>query len=388
MEVSSATSMTVEPSETALTSGSVREPQGVGVSPYSLFCTVRYFFNLVTNGWFSYVNPDSSSMALLAKEGKITVEPVASGKIEAVRVLFLGDIMVSKTGEPPRISEDLRRVLKQADLIVANVEAPVVSGQGNKKRGLSLSFEMDSQFLKEIQKVNERALWVFSIANNHACDNSKTNDHEGVVQTVASIKQAIPNGVVIGADVEGAHSLLSIALPGGAKIGMIGWTELMNHDARHFKKPIVRKEDVTLERIEEIKRKHAVLIGFPHGNEEQSYYPLKEVRDRWRFLLGKERFDLIVGHGPHVAQVGELLNERVVFHSIGNFCSPVGKTQTKVGMIPEVTLIFGGHTLLSMNYHVHLIEQKEDGIGLVQNQGFYPDIIARLKRIWPSLFLL
>ena len=79
-----------------------------------------------------------------------------------------------------------------------------------------------------------------------------------------------------------------------------------------------------------------------YGNEEQSYYPLKETRDRWVNLINERQFDVIVGHGPHVLHPAEQVGQGLLFHSIGNFCSPVGRSQTKVGCIPEMTIQYEG----------------------------------------------
>lgn len=368
-----------------------RKPKGFLTSPYPFLSLIRCLINYLLNGWWSYINPDRNKMKLLAAEGRIHVGGIKKAAVSSVKIAFLGDIMVSRSGKPPSLDEKAKKVLASADIIIANVEAPVVDSKQSFKRGHSLSFKMSSEYLAGISACNEKAQWVFSMANNHACDNSNKDetDVRGLRETARAITNRIPNAHVIGADIESARSVLSLQVKNGPKIGIVEWTELMNHDSKHFKKPIIRDTDITEENITKIKREHSALIGFAHGNEEQSYYPLKDLRDRWSKLMGPTKFDIIVGHGPHVLHPAESIrNQGLLFHSIGNFCSPKGRSQTKVGCIPEINLEYNGSEVLSMHYKVHLLQQHNEQISLLEDidKAVYPDIIRRLKRIWADLF--
>jgi hypothetical protein len=369
-----------------------KKKKGCWISPYSLPLFIRYIINYLTNGRFSYINPDHHKMKLLGKEGNINLGNVMGAQISSIKVLFLGDIMMSRSGKPPRMGRDVQKLLRNADVIVANVESPVIESNISKKRGLSLKFEMSSSYIAMIHSCNHKAQWIFNIANNHACDNSGRYDMQGVVQTAKSIKSAIPSAQVMGAMVPFSKPFLSLTLYNGAKMGIVGWTELMNHDGDHYQKPIVRERDISLKAISKLKQDHSILIGFPHGNEEQSYHPIKETRDRWISLMGKEKFDVIVGHGPHVLHPAELVDDRgLLFHSIGNFCSPIGKSQTKVGAIPEIDLTFKDRTVGALKYRIHFLQQNKEGLSLIaklhEKSTFYPEIIRRLRRIWTTLFI-
>ena len=172
---------------------------------------------------------------------------------------------------------------------------------------------MDRSFLEQIYACNKTAQWVFSIANNHALDNSRKNktDVSGVVATINNIKAVIPEAEVIGAYIGTAKSVLSLQVNKGPKIGIVGWTEVMNsdHQVENYKKKVIRETDLTDEALREIRDDHDLLIGFAHGNEEQSYYPLKETRDRWLRWITERKFDHIFGHGPHVLHPAEKVGE-------------------------------------------------------------------------------
>lgn len=374
-----------------LSNPELRKPKGFGISPYAFFPLIRCIVNSLLNGWCSYINPDRHKMQLLAKEGRITKGGIKEAETSFIKVAFLGDIMVSRSGKPPELNADVRNLLNSADVIVANVESPVVESNIQTRRNLSLKFEMNSSYLASIYACNRAAKWVFSIANNHACDTSMLSsaDVSGVIATIENIKQAIPNAEVIGADIGSAQSVLSLQVDERLKIGIVAWTEVMNHDKLHYKKNIVRETDLNEDVITEIKGEHDVLIGFAHGNEEQSYYPLKETRDRWCDLISERKFDVIVGHGPHVLHPAEQVGDHgLLFHSIGNFFSPVGKSQTKIGCIPEITLCHQEGEISSIDYKVHILQQGKESLSLVDLEDtsqLYPSIIKRLKHIWNGI---
>jgi hypothetical protein len=370
-----------------------RKAKGFLKSPYSLGSTIRFLTNHITNGHFSIINPDRKNMQLLNHKGRIRVQ---EGSVYSyLKVVFLGDIMVSRSGKSPELDERMKRLLKSAQVIVANIEAPVVYTSDLTKRGISLKFKMGHQYLKSICACNRTAKWIFSIANNHACDTSDQSkeDVSGIYTTIESIKHALPGAEIIGAEIGEAKPVYSFLMANGAKIGFMAWTEVMNFDKKHFNKKILREDDISEEVIAHIKSEHHILIGFPHGNEEQSYYPLKETRDRWCQLMGQQAFDIIVGHGPHVIHPAECVNDRLLFHSIGNFCSPMGRSQTRVGCIPEIDFCFDKEgKLLNMRYRINLLEQRTEKIELLaeidEKASIYPEIISRLQKIWAALFTI
>jgi poly-gamma-glutamate capsule biosynthesis protein CapA/YwtB (metallophosphatase superfamily) len=252
---------------------------------------------------------------------------------------------------------------------------------------------MPNAFLSNIYLCNRAAKWVFSIANNHACDTSRKSEQDvsGVEITIDSIRSAIPDAEIVGAEIGLAKSVLSFQVEEGPKIGLVGWTEVMNHDKQHHKKKIIRETDITDAVATQIRDSHDMLFGFAHGNEEQSYHPLKETRDRWCSLIDKKKFDVIVGHGPHVLHPGERVGEEgLLFHSIGNFCSPVGKSQTKIGCVPEVTIHHQKDKISFTAYKIHLLQQQGESLSLIEDLNaksqVYPGIIHRLKNIWKTLF--
>lgn len=359
-----------------------RKPMGFGASPYPLSSLPRYVLNYLTNGYFSYKNED---MRLASKEGSMHIRSYREPNKQFLRMIFLGDIMTSKSGKGPHVDDALRKLLCSADVIVANVESPVVQ-EIKARRGLSLQFAMHVDYLKSMYDINPQAVWVFSMANNHACDtcSKEEDDVSGLEQTVKIIKEVMPNAIVIGACVQDCEPGLSFKVNNGPSIGILAWTDLMNNDHAHHKKPVTRGQDISMNGLYHFKKDNELdfLIGFAHGNEEQSCMPCPSTRSAWRQLFSPFHFDLIIGTGPHVAQPIEEIDGRLLFHSIGNFCSPVGRSQTKVGYIPEFEFLSDREGVWKCSYHTHIIQQKDDEISLVQpdySNALYPDIVGRIQ---------
>ncbi|MCA6600096.1 MAG: CapA family protein, partial [Pseudanabaena sp. M57BS1SP1A06MG] len=155
-----------------------------------------------------------NSIKPLAREGCITHANSTESPVSSFKVVFLGDIMVSRSGKPPQFTTDLKKVLMGADVIIANLESPLVDDAKIIKRGLSLNFAMNRSFLSTICACKRTAKWVFSIANNHVCDTSQksTVDVSGVEATLNHIRTAVPGAEAIGAEIGAAKSVLSLQI--------------------------------------------------------------------------------------------------------------------------------------------------------------------------------
>lgn len=367
-----------------------RKAQGFYRSPYSWRATLRYVFDFLTNGRFSLQNSTKNSMILLPLHGSMHVPCNACSQAHSssLKMIFLGDIMVSKSGLPPVLDARMKNLLESADIIVANVESPVVETKEYLKRTFSLRFQMNITYLQHIYNANPRAQWVFSVANNHAFDTSDkdSQDISGLITTANVIKKHLPKAEVIGANIPGAHSLLSLKTNSGLTLGILSWTDIMNNDTKHYLKPALRGHDLTPAIIAHAKSKAGidVLIGFPHGNQEQSFQPV----DQWAQFIGPTLCNIIVGTGPHVVQPAEAIHQGLLFHSIGDFFSPSGGSQTKVGCIPEFTLKTAKKEV-SIDYTINLLQQNREHISLINvhsSEVLYPEIIDRLKKGWKTLF--
>lgn len=271
-----------------------RKAEGILVSPYSISETLRFIFNDVTGGIWSFDKP--TKMNTLYNHDVITYND--KNDKSKVKIIFLGDIMLSFTGIFPLIDYSLKKLLSTADIIIANIESPVVSSSHIIKRGFLPSFSMNVDYLTDLYKCNKKALWILSVANNHACDNCIDQKDTSITNTAVNLKKLFKNSIIIGADIDEINTVATIEIPKGPKIGVIAWTDVMNYNNTHYKQRIVRGSDITLENIKDVSKSFDFLIGFPHGNIEQHYNPDPKTRLNWLNLLNG--FDLIVGHGPHV----------------------------------------------------------------------------------------
>jgi len=371
-----------------------RIARGIGRSPYPWYVLPRYMFNYVTNGRFSCGNHEKNNDTLLLPQGSFTVSPLVGRAGAGAKIVFLGDFMVSSSGQPPELAPNIASLIKSANIIVVNIESPVTDGPVKPGRcGTSLKFEMHIDYVRSLYEANPQATWVLSVANNHAFDTSDATPHDitGLQKTIDVLHTYLPNVQVIGAGVHPAKSVLALQVADGPRIGIIAWTQVMNCHARHKDKPLVYGEDITPELIQSIKKEGGFdfLIGFPHGGEEQRCQPLLADTIKWKSLTGPLLFDVVVATGPHVIQPAHTHNGRPILYSIGNIFSPRGMSQTKVGCIPEIQLRVSTESSSQCSYKVHFLQQKEQKISLFEltDTGvWYPDIVARLRKTWPTLF--
>ena len=358
-----------------------RIPTGILLSPYDTKDTFVYGVNNLLGGVINFDIPND-----IYRMGPSYTHTLRAGKGKKVSILFLGDVMLSKTGIFPQIKTNLKRLLKKADIIVANIEGPVIDSRTPTARGLSLSFVIHNDYFKPLYQCNINALWVLDIANNHICDNSSPEDPESTLsfeETGFALQKIFKNSIVIGAKTQtSVHMVAEIQITDGPVIGIIGWTDVMNWDNNCYKRSVLRGSDISPNKIQGIKEDYDVLIGFPHGNVEQNLVPKPETREMWLSLLGEDKLDAIIGHGPHVIQVAEIFNDCPIFNSIGNFFGPKGRDQTRIGYVPEFNIFFDEEGVLKTNIKNHVVENDVESIYIIHKKydSIYPKTYDRLEK--------
>lgn len=78
------------------------------------------------------------------------------------------------------------------------------------------------------------------------------------------------------------------------------------------------EDDIIKKRIIEIKKQCTWCVLVIHGGDEFCMTPFPEIRARYKKFLDWGA-DIIVAHHPHVVQNYEIIGEKIVFYSIGNF---------------------------------------------------------------------
>ncbi|MBQ0066323.1 MAG: CapA family protein [Firmicutes bacterium] len=232
---------------------------------------------------------------------------------------FTGDIsfdryMDGKWDDPELLSAEILEFLRSADHVVANVEGPLVQAERNSATAgaAQLMHTMDTNAIKVLNNFHAD---IWNIANNHIMD-------AGALGMESTLKEAEKNHVLTigaGMDVNEAKKALYFEEAGG--IGMFGVGYQRGCKPASEENPGSFRwndMDAIREVIQEIKSKCRWCIVVAHGGEEFTALPTPYTRDRYLAYLDMGA-DIVVSHHPHVPMNYEILDNKAIFYSLGNF---------------------------------------------------------------------
>eukprot|EP00741_Cyanophora_paradoxa_P024160 tig00021742_g23334.t1 len=156
-----------------------------------------------------------------------TMGVMADGKrrARATRIVFLGSLNPVSTDEPPEAAFEFKSILSSADLIVANLGAPVVRNDAKKtkwQRTLQSGREMSEAYLEAFLynlDIDARRL-LLSVANPYSADRNIGNP-DGFLTTLQLLRT---RGIRVIGTQEGGQAYLRVALRSGT-VGFAAWTE-------------------------------------------------------------------------------------------------------------------------------------------------------------------
>ncbi|TSC60566.1 MAG: hypothetical protein LiPW15_444 [Parcubacteria group bacterium LiPW_15] len=226
---------------------------------------------------------------------------------EPLSLIFAGDIMLGRNvqllGE--RYGEDypfekVKDLLGQYDIVVGNLEGPIVLGA---PRTMSYSFKF--AFPTSSPGVLKAAGFnLLSLANNHTVDFGS----RGYEETVARLSEEGINS--FGHPISGDAFYVRRLEQNGKNLAFFGY----NATYPSFKKDQTLS-DVAAERISS---SDELIFIFMHWGEEYS-----SSSNAFQKQLGRELVDAgataVIGSHPHVVQEFEIYKNRPIFYSLGNF---------------------------------------------------------------------
>jgi poly-gamma-glutamate capsule biosynthesis protein CapA/YwtB (metallophosphatase superfamily)/DNA-binding beta-propeller fold protein YncE len=240
---------------------------------------------------------------------------------EKITLFFVGDVMldrevkkaIEKYGEGDFKFSFLKisPLLKEADILVGNLEGPV-SDKG-KKVGSIYSFRMDP---KAIEGLKFAGFDILSLANNHIFDYGR----EALEDTFLRLQDA-------GIDyLGGGFNEIEACSPKikeikGTKIAFLAFTNLGSPfwQAKSATSGICWLDKENLEKgIKGAKNKADLVIVLFHFGNEYEKKPNIEQKDFAHFAIDSGA-DLVVGDHPHVIQEIEEYKGKYITYSLGNF---------------------------------------------------------------------
>nr|WP_294664248.1 CapA family protein [uncultured Blautia sp.] len=238
---------------------------------------------------------------------------------KSTELVFTGDIgfdryMDGKWNDEELLSQEICDFLRSADHVIANVEGPLVRNQKNTaNEGVAqLLHTMDPDVTKVLDKMNAD---IWNLCNNHIMDAGA----DGLAATLQEAGRAGVKTLGVGMNIEEASKPLYLDEAGGIgmfsvgyqrgckpagedKAGCLSWSEM----------------DIIRDVIHKIKAKCRWCIVVSHGGEEFTALPTPYTRDRYLAYLDMGA-DIVVCHHPHVPMNYEILGEKAIFYSLGNF---------------------------------------------------------------------
>ncbi|MDE5850941.1 MAG: CapA family protein [Muribaculaceae bacterium] len=244
---------------------------------------------------------------------------------------FMGDIMMGTTfpdsihgtGLPKddgrHLFDDARTVTERVDVAGGNLEGSFLDGPGKRRKMTNpktyFIFRMPTKY---VDNLVDAGFDFLGIANNHINDFGAP----GRSSTMRTLRKAGLNVVGLKDSCETA-----IIERKGLRIGVTQF----GHGANNLNVNDLKE----LERVVSDLRKDCdiVVVSF-HGGAEGTAY--MHVTGKPEMYVGEKRgnvkefahaaidagADIVVGHGPHVPRAAELYKDRIIFYSLGNFCTP------------------------------------------------------------------
>ena len=212
------------------------------------------------------------------------------------------------------IVESVMGVLKYSDIVVANLENPLIeSGIGAPSVGKCTL----RGGIGWADVIKESGITVVSLANNHMMDYGE----DGLFSTIDALDRAGVKHVGVGKNRDDAGKPLFLEVS-GCSIAFLARSSVVVNSRCYAgdDTPGVAFLDVqsTIEMVRDCKKNADYVILILHWGLENYEHPSPEQRRLSKQFIDSG-VDLILGHHPHVIQGVEAINNSVVNYSSGNF---------------------------------------------------------------------
>lgn len=244
------------------------------------------------------------------------LNPILSIANTKTTLLLTGDIMLARSvmeqsmgrNNPTYPFIKVADRLKSADIVFSNLETPIVSNCP----------KIDNQFKfcadpKMVIGLTFAGVDIVNLANNHTLNMGSS----GLVETEKNLTE---NGIKwVG------QGNLEVIEKNGIKFGFLGFDYVDN-----------KLRDQDLELIKKSKEKVDLLVIGIHWGEEYKNIPSNLQKDIAQKIITSGA-DIIAGHHPHVVQKMELIDNKPVFYSLGNFVfDQMWSEETRRGVVGQL----------------------------------------------------
>lgn len=245
--------------------------------------------------------------------------------------IFTGDIMMGRNVQKvidqkglPFIFQDVENRLKEADFVTGNFENPVLDSEKDfEKQDKNIHLFAKSDILPSLKELN---FTVLNLANNHAMDYQQ----EGLMHTLEEFSKVDIDYVGAGINRKEATDI-HYKTVNDVKIATLGISDVFvaNSVATKTEAGIASaRPSRFIPRIGDASRNADLTIVHVHWGEEYDTLPSERQRELAK-AMANAGADIIIGHHPHVLQPVEIIDDTVVFYSLGNFVFDQGWSNTR-----------------------------------------------------------
>lgn len=276
-----------------------------------------------------------------ASGGSAAANPVPSSSDSdagPVTIAFAGDINVERSlatrleNDPDTFVGPFAELLREADLVIGNLEAALVSGGSPVDK--EFTFRAPPSVLDALAA---GGFDVLSAANNHAMDYGR----DGLAESV-EIKRSRSDGMVIGiGENEDEAFAPHTAVVGGHTVAVIAATQVLDAElisdwtatADQGGVASAKRVDRLVEEVEAARATADTVIVYLHWGVETETCP-SDSQQELAQTLSDAGADLIVGGHAHRVQGGGRLGRSFVGYGLGNFLfGAVGDDSAKSGVL-------------------------------------------------------
>lgn len=232
------------------------------------------------------------------------------------RIAFTGDLGFSSKyfrgtyNKEDLLHPSLVEYLSDTDYTVVNVEGCLFKGEGSAAK--PIVHANPPECIDFLKKINGN---IWNIANNHIMDCGR----EGLEST---LRYAEENGVpTVGVGLDEKQAAKPVIIENdGANIGILSVTNEETPAATETTEGCIRHDNLEKlgQMIADVKKTCRWCVVVVHAGPEFSQLMPPSIRALYRAYLDLGA-DVVVGHHPHVLQNYEVVGDKVIFYSLGNF---------------------------------------------------------------------
>lgn len=291
-------------------------------------------------------------------------------------IVFTGDIgfdkyMDHKWEDKHLITDGVLKYLHSGDHVVVNVEGPLIDvAPSDDQSGVKQLIHAMNP--KAVSVLNNMHADIWNLCNNHIMDAGR----QGIENTIHIAEGNQVSVIGAGMDIHQASKPLILDEAGGIGIFSVGYRRGCKPADESTPGCLLWNDMERIQKnIQDIKKKYRWCVIVSHGGEEFTSLPSSYTRDRYHKFL-EMGADIIVAHHPHVPMNYEIVEDKTIFYSLGNFIFDTdyqrAQYNTEVGLLVKLYFTKDQYSWDACGIHIN---RKLEHIRL----GKLPDIFTDVQ---------